>query len=471
MTEINQQQKIEQKLSLSAKQLQSLQLLYVPIFELEQSINNAVETNVVLEYEEFSDNTPQVENKENNFSDNDNNMESYSENFSDDYNDNYNESDNYDNAEKQKKRDNFLANITEEVSLQQQLLNELSYLELSAKDFEIAEEIISNIGDSGIIETTLADIAMVCNVELEDIERILQLIQSITIPGVGARDLKECLKLQLIAANRNDEQLFELIDNHLQDIADNNLNFIAESMKISLDELNVLLEQIRRLNPHPGAMNHENKSNFIIPEAEIIYDEELDDYRLAINDYYIPKIRIAERYTNMLNDKFLSANDRDYLKQKITEAQNFTASLALREKTITKIAELIMNEQHDFWRNGAASLKPMTMAQAAERLNIHEATVSRGCSGKYLLTPQGLLEFKYFFSHGIQNSDGENFSVTSIKEKIRRFIDSENSDKPLSDEKISAMLKSEGIDISRRTVAKYRDAMEIAPAHKRKLIL
>jgi RNA polymerase sigma-54 factor len=171
-----------------------------------------------------------------------------------------------------------------------------------------------------------------------------------------------------------------------------------------------------------------------------------------------------------LNDKFLSKEDREYLKQKISDAQTFQGSLEMREKTIERIAELIMIEQHDFWANGVNSLKPMTMAQVAEQLGVHEATVSRACSGKYILTPQGLLEFKYFFSHGVKSSDGVELSNLAVKEKIRHYIDTEDAEKPLSDEKIASLLKSANINISRRTVAKYRDSMNIAPAHKRKTI-
>ena len=468
MIDIKQQQKIEQNLTLSARQLQSLQLLYVPIFELEQSINSAVENNPVLEYEEFAADRLSEKLPTEDFSDNFNHENSDS---FDNYNDNF-EYENYDGdvAEKQQKRDNFFAAISEEDSLQTQLLNELSYLNLSEKQFEIGEEIIGNIEESGIVGTTLADIAMVCNADLDEVEEVLHIIQSIRTPGVGARDLAECLKLQLIASNRQDELLFELIDNYLPEIGDNNLSYIAENMNISSERLNQLLAEIRTLNPHPGAVAAENKSNFIIPEAEIRFDEELSQYRLILNDYYIPKIRVSEKYTNLLNDKFLSKEDREYLKQKISDAQTFQGSLEMREKTIERIAELIMIEQHDFWANGVNSLKPMTMAQVAEQLGVHEATVSRACSGKYILTPQGLLEFKYFFSHGVKSSDGVELSNLAVKEKIRHYIDTEDAEKPLSDEKIASLLKSANINISRRTVAKYRDSMNIAPAHKRKTI-
>ena len=461
MTDIIQQQKMEQKLALSNQQLQSLQLLYLPVWELEQTINEAVESNPVLEYEEFS-NTVSIDELSNE------NSSSEETSFNDDYpadDDSYS-----DNAETQAKRDTFLSGITEEESLQQQLLNELLYLNLSPDKQEIAEEIISNIEDSGIIGTTLADIAMVCNADLDEVESVLHLIQAISIPGVGARDLQECLKLQLLAKNSTDPQLFELIDNYLEHIGNNNLNYIAENMGITLDRLNLLLDEIRTLNPHPGAKQSENKSDFIIPEAEILYDEELSQFRLVMNDYYIPKIKISDRYSKLLEDQFLNKEDREYLRQKLSDAKNFQSSLTMREKTLEKIAKLILEEQAAFWSDGVEALKVMTMAYAAKKLDVHEATISRACAGKYILTPQGLFEFKYFFAHGVKNTSGEELSNLAIKERIQFYIDTENTEKPLSDEKIASLLEDEGINISRRTVAKYRDAMNIAPAHKRKFL-
>lgn len=477
MIDFQQQQKIEQSLTLSARQIQSLQLLYVPIFELEQSINTEIENNPLLEYEEFSGDalneplsnekvstsTRNVEDDEENTFDKENNS-SYLDNF---FEKNSNDTK---KPEANAKRDNFFEGITDEESLRQQLLNELSYLNLTIEEFSIAEAIIDNIEDSGILGTTLADIAMIYNCDLEEIERILSIIQSISAPGIGARDLAECLKLQLIAQNQTDPQLFDLVDNYLEEIGNNNLSYIAKSMQISLDRLNCLIEKIRTLNPHPGTKKNTEKNNYIIPEAEIIYDNNLKKFRLIVNDSYLPKIQISERYSNLLNDKFLPPEDRDYLRQKLSDAKNFQTSLILREKTIERIANLIMDNQHEFWFNGIDSLKPMTMAQAAEILEIHEATVSRACAGKYLLTPQGLFEFKFFFAHGIKSNSGEEISNLAIKEKIKFYIDTENSDKPLSDEKIVALLKDDGINISRRTVAKYRDTMNIAPAHKRKSV-
>lgn len=463
MTEFAQQQNISQQQLLSNRQLQSLKLLSVPIFELETTINDIVETNPVLEFEEFAGeqlNTPIID--ENYNDDNENNP-------SDEYN--YNDdSDNWaNNDEAQKQRDNFFENILEEESMQQQLIHEASYLNLSAHEFEIAESIISSIGENGILVTPLADIAMATNSDMEEVEKILQLIQSITIPGIAARDLPECLKLQLIAKGDTNPLLFTLIDNFLEEISQNHLVNICRDLNISMEELNQLLAIIRELNPHPGLLFSSKRSEFIIPEAEIKLNPETSEYYLILNDYYIPKIKISSQYSKLLETKELSKEDYQYLKQKLNDANNFKNSLAMREKTIERIARIIMNTQHDFWANGVNSLTPMTMAEIASQLELHEATISRACSNKYLQTPQGLFEFKYFFTHGIKSDAGNAISNLSIKEKIKNYISNESPSKPLSDDKISELLKNEGINISRRTVAKYRDAQNIPATHLRKI--
>ena len=473
MIDIKQQQKISQTQQLSSQQLQSLSLLSVPVLELQEKINEAMNSNPVLEYENFSDNALFRELPDASFEDEkkmtsgDDEADAYGSNTDDAWHDDLplpSEMQEY-SSEQLQKREYFFSNITEEQSMQQQLMQELSYLDFSGGELEVAEAIVGAVDENGFISTPLADIAQSTNAELAEVEEILFRLQKIFPPGIGARDLKESLKLQLEASGENTPELLLVIDN-LEDFGANRLDLLAKKLSMPVEKIRELGEKIRKLNPHPGNVLNVSKVSFVVPEATVVYDGE--KYILQEHDEFLPKIKISEEYRKMLEKDDLSPDVRTYLRKKMQEAELFRTSLEMREKTVIRIARFITGKQQEFFAGGPEFLRPMSMMQAAEALDIHETTVSRGCANKYLATPQGLFEFKFFFSGGFANADGKEISVHGIQEKIREYIENEDESKPFSDEKISVLLKADGFSVARRTVAKYREQMNILPTNLRR---
>ena len=362
-------------------------------------------------------------------------------------------------------RDFFFDSLAGEPTLQELLLDELRLSNVDDRQRRIGELVIGSIDDSGYLRTHPADIAMAADASLEEVEQVVRLIQTFDPPGVGAFTPGECLRLQLERRGEKDPRLFELIDRHLDDIGNNRLPQVARAMKISLPELDRLLEKLRSLHPYPGTALAPSGAVFVAPEVEIVRDG--DAYTVKPSGRQV-RLRIPERYWKMLEDPSLSAADRAYIRDKIAAARELMRALEMRETTIRRIAAVIADEQRDFFDKGVAFLRPMTMRHVAEKLDLHETTVSRAIAGKYLQTPRGFFEFRYFFSSGFQAADGTAVSSRSVQEAIRHLIDGEDARKPLSDEKLSRLLRQEGLDVARRTVAKYREEMHIPPTHLRR---
>ncbi|MBR2510377.1 MAG: RNA polymerase factor sigma-54 [Lentisphaeria bacterium] len=471
MIDIKQQQKVAQQQQLSSRQLQSLSLLSVPVLELQEKINEAMNSNPLLEYESFPDSAllrelpdVSIEDERKNMRDDDDDVYSGG---GDSWQDDLPIPDGIQqfSPEQQSKRDYFFSNITEHESMQQLLLQEVGFLDLADNEQEIAEAVVGAIDDSGFLSTPLADIAQCTNAEIFEVEAILGKLQKIFSPGIGARDLKECLKLQLEAQNESDPDVYRLLD-YLEEFGNNKIEYLSDILGIPVARLNELGDRIRSLNPYPGNVFNHSRAEFIAPEATVVFEN--GRYIVREHDEFLPRIKISEQYAKMLEDKELPAETLAYLQKKMQEAELFRNSLLMREKTIVRIAAFITENQQEFFADGIESLRPMTMAQAAEALEIHETTVSRGCAGKYLATPQGLLEFRFFFSGGFQNADGADVSVHAIQQKIREFIEDEEPHKPLSDDKIAKLLENEGFKIARRTIAKYREQMNIPPTNLRR---
>ena len=258
-----------------------------------------------------------------------------------------------------------------------------------------------------------------------------------------------------------------MITNHLEDIAGNRLSAIGKSMELPPEAVQILIGKIRKLNPFPGGSVSGNAPHYIVPEAEIIPDG--DGFKVLVSEREIPRLRISEFYLEMLENPETKKDALEYLKEKIRNARELMGSLEKRKTTIGKIAELIASEQHDFLKDGIESLRPMTMKLIADKLALSESTVSRAVSNKYIRTPQGVFEFKYFFSSGFTSEDGSAVSSRSVQELIRELVEEEDPGKPLSDSKLTELLVKRGIDISRRTVAKYREELGIPASHLRKV--
>ena len=326
----------------------------------------------------------------------------------------------------------------------------------------------NELDDSGYLTTPLADLAMSCDADLEELEAALHYVQSLDPAGVGARSLGECLRLQLERSGRLTPLLAAVLDNGLDDVARNRLPALAHRLRVPLDELKAALEELRRLDPAPGRRLTTTTAECIRPEVEIRRGDHgfeavpLDDRerRLIINPVY----------RELLDTADLAAADRSYLREKLQRAREFIQALEQRRSTILRLAEVIASEQGPFMEHGVEALRPMTMKQAAARLGVHETTVSRAAAEKYILTPQGIFPFKFFFSGKVAaaGTDAGELSNRAVMERIRELIAAEDPKHPLSDEKIAAALTAGGVAIARRTVAKYRESMKIPPTNLRR---
>lgn len=460
---------LKQEQQLSARQLQSLELLNLPLLELEERLNQAMASNPMLEAEPDEEPLPAVPESESE-SDPGNDESAYDAQAVDNAEEWNDElpvpSDRGDAAAANERREYLLNSLSSAPSLREQLEGELAVSDVPPKIRTLAEILIGSIDDTGYLRTTPADVAMSGGATLDEAEEALRLVQSFDPPGVGCRDLAECLKLQLERAGKLTPVLAELLDHHLEEIARNRLPQLAKKLGISLEELNRCLAELRRLNPYPGSALTPESSEFVMPEVEIV--REGGRYVVRSRRNGAPRLFLAERYLKMLEDPELSAEDRAYLREKAAQARELMRALELRRATIERIAEVIARTQRDFLDHGVEELHPLTMRQVGEALDLHETTISRAVANKFVETPQGVFPFKFFFSTGFTAEGGEELSSRAVMEKIRELIGREDPAKPLSDEQLALLLKEEGLAVARRTVAKYREAMNLPSSNLRR---
>ncbi len=465
---------MRQEQTLTPQQLQSLDILCAPVLELQQKINQELAVNPVLEVEEpaaveLPEPPPDQEKPE---------LGSERDDMEDELAriveltagglspEEASLPSGYDPEDEEERQAYLFDSITSDVSMQEQLLNQLRVADSDPETTRVAEAVIGGIDESGYLKTHPADIATGSGCTLQEAEKAIRLVQSFDPPGIGARDLKECLILQLRRLGKDTPELVDLVENHLEDIARNKLPQLAKARNISLEKLNGEIAEIKKLNPCPGNVIADIKPVYIVPEVTVERDG--DDFKVVYNDSYIPHLRISKFYLKMLEDPNTSDDVRSYIRNKLTNGNGLMKSLEQRQKTIKRIADILVAAQHDFLAKGVEYLKPMTMQQVADKLGLHETTVSRAMANKYIKTPVGLFEFKYFFSGGFQSKEGEEISSRGVKEMIRDLVDKENPASPLSDSKLTALLKERGLDVARRTVAKYREELGIQSSHLRR---
>jgi len=357
--------------------------------------------------------------------------------------------------------------ISAKKSLKEFLMEQI--VELNEDDFikAICKYMIENIDSRGYLDITLEEIEEDLAISKELAESCLKIVQSLEPHGIGARDLKECLKIQLLAKGFQDENLYKIVDNYLEMIAENKYNIIAKELKIDVKNAQKYGDLIKSLEPKPsrGFFTGE-ETKYIIPEA---YIRKINgEYCIIMNDASIPKLNINQLYKQIINNED-DKNTVKFVKDKLNSAVFLIKSIRQRENTIYNILGKIIEIQKDYFDYGEAFLKPMTLKEIADSLGIHESTVSRAIREKYIHTERGTIKIKDLFTTGISRVDGfEDISTKIIKKEIEDLINKEDKRKPLSDQKICDLLKEKDIDISRRTVAKYREEMGIKSSSKRK---
>lgn len=456
----------QQKLIMTPELKLALKILQLPAVELDELIGQEVETNPVLDFEEETrdEKNEKEEKKEQKVDkeqkENEIDWKEYLQYQGKNY---YLE-----NSENDDSNDNAFDNLTTySYTLKDHLLLQLHISVLKPEYGKIAEYIIESLDENGYLTVSVDELSVIFNLDIEEMEKILSIVQTFDPIGVAARDLKECLLLQLKAKDELTDSLKTVIEEHLDDIANNRLNNIAKRLFISLDEVQTLSDKIKSLEPKPGrSFEGSVSTKYLVPDAYIEKIE--DDYVVTINDRYASKLMINQYYKNILNCEDKSSEACQYINDKLSSAIWLIKSLEHRKNTLYNVVKAITEYQKDFFDKGVMYLKGMTLRTIADKVNVHESTVSRAISNKCIQTPRGTFDIKYFFSSGIDSGMGSTVSSVSIKKMIKDLIDNENTSKPISDQEISEGLIKEGVSISRRTIAKYRDEMNIPSSSKRR---
>ncbi|HEY7162558.1 MAG TPA: RNA polymerase factor sigma-54 [Acidobacteriota bacterium] len=332
----------------------------------------------------------------------------------------------------------------------------------------IASEIIGNLDENGYLKVPLEEIAQANAYEMKDVEKALDVVQHLDPIGVGARDLKECLLIQVHHYGYTGTPVETIINEHLDLLRNHNYNELAKKLKCSLDEVETWVDHVKHLDPMPGLKFSSSRPQYVTPDVYVIKVD--GDYKILLDDDGIPKLRINPIYRRMMEESN-SPETIDYIKDKIKSALWLIKSIDQRQKTIYKVAESIVRHQRSFLDYGIEFLKPLILKTVAEDIGMHESTVSRAVTNKYMHTPQGVFEMKFFFHSSLSNSRGVDVSSLSIKERLKKIIEAENPGKPLSDSEITTIFQKEGLKISRRTIAKYREDMKIPPSHQRRSVV
>ncbi|TEB04342.1 RNA polymerase sigma-54 factor [Pelotomaculum schinkii] len=353
-------------------------------------------------------------------------------------------------------------------TLSEHLLFQLNMSSCQFRDRIIGEYLIGNIDENGYLRVSLREVASKLNINESEAYRALNLIQSFDPIGVGARDLVECLLIQVNQLGIENDILKELIKEHLVDLSKGKVNRIAQDLGITVQEVQKAADILKTLDPKPGRnFANPNDTRYIVPD---IFLEKVDgEYIILVNDGTIPRITINAAYRSVLSkDKNFDTRTRRFVESKLNAAAWLIRSIEQRRLTLYKVAKCLVELQRDFLDHGVKYLKPLNLKKVAALVNLHESTVSRATSNKYIQTPQGVFDMKYFFSTGLNNSAGTTTSAESIKKMLQEIVAAEDARLPLDDQKISELFMQKGIRISRRTVAKYRDELNIPAIRKRK---
>ena len=347
------------------------------------------------------------------------------------------------------------------------LIDELKYFKLTFEEKRICKYIIDSLDEDGYLRINDKEIYDELRVDASLFRRCLDIVQQLDPPGIGARNISECLILQLERMGISNNIVENIIMNDLELIGRNKLKDIAKKYKISIEKCKEAIEIIRHLDPKPGRACSNDKCVYVQPD--VIVDKIDGKYIVHTNEKDVYNIKINDFYRNMMTDKDSDKEAKEFIKDRLNSAATLIKNIESRKSTILRIAEAIIDEQQEFIQKGEKYIKPMKMKDIADKLEIHESTVSRGVNGKYMLTPFGLYEFKFFFNAALEaDNSSEGASSAGIKRDIKDIIDGENKKKPLSDDAISKMLKEKGVSVARRTVAKYREEMGIPSSSRRK---
>ncbi len=486
--EQSQGMKLGQGMKLSPRVIQSMEILQLPLTELEERIEQELENNIALELAEPErDELDEPVNRED-APDADSDSFEHLDEMSREVPDfAENEFDQYrpparQEGERDAKTDAMASAPARSATLHDQLLDQWRLTDVDPDLLQAGVVLIGFLADDGYLRTPLEEILTKAPANLalsrERLEQALQAIQLVLEPpGVAARDIPECLLLQLDAieadpADSTDDALLArvrtLISDHLDDLSQNRLPRVVGASGFAMDEIREALEFMRRLNLAPARQLVQTRPEIITPDAIIEYDEEHDSYYAYLNDRRSANLRVNEEYARLAADKSLEKKDREFIKTNIANANWLIDAVGQRSSTLLRVIRVVVDAQRDYFDYGPTSLKPLPMTQVADQLGVHVATVSRAVADKHLQTPRGIVPLRSFFSGGLSTDSGQDMSYDAVKAALREIVGAEDTANPLSDDALADALKERGIDIARRTVAKYRGQLDIPSARLRK---
>ena len=326
--------------------------------------------------------------------------------------------------------------------------------------------LIGSLNDDGYLITPLEELAHSTGMDPAQLDDLLKIVQEFDPIGVGARDLKECLLLQLKRLGKSEDPAATVVRDHLDDLGAKRYAQIAKAMKVTPEAVADLARFISTLEPRPGRMFSAESPAYVLPEVQV--QKVGGEYLVTLNHDQVPRLLISRHYRQLMEDPGTTAEVRDYIREKVRAGMFLIRSIQQRQQTIYRIAVEIVAIQRDFLEQGLSHLRPLTMAEIAGKLGLHETTISRAIANKYMQTPRGTFEMKYFFTPGYQGRDGQQVSNKTIKDSIARLVQEEDPRQPLSDQAIVARLKEQGYEVARRTIAKYREELRILPSHLRR---
>jgi RNA polymerase sigma-54 factor len=371
-------------------------------------------------------------------------------------------------ASEQVEKPSFETFLSSPVTLADHLHSQLSVLVMSEAVRDAADNIIGNLDENGYLTATLEEIAESGQHTLEEVKQGLRVVQSLDPAGVGATDVRECLLLQIESRNGHGGVAWQIVSNHLKLLETRQIKEIAKQLGRPLEHVQMALDVIRFLDPYPGLRYSGAGARQVEPDVYIF--KEGDEYIIQLNDDDLPQLRLNAQYRKMLDrDQEPSKEIRNYVKDRYAAAIQLIKNIEQRKQTILKVCQSIVRRQLDFLEHGIDTLKPMMIKEVAEEIGVHPSTVSRAVASKYADTPQGVFELRYFFSEAVQGSAGSATPLLILKRRVKKMIEEEDTQHPLTDEQITARLKDEGIDVTRRTVAKYREDMKIPSTHQRRV--
>ncbi len=456
-----------QKLIMTPKLRQALALLQMPLLQLEQLLRQELSTNPVLEeiVEEEGETGVEVERVEFEEAEKPDRLKEQEVDWADYFREAFQAGYNEHGSQRNEWIERVVAT---EPTFESELLSQLRLLPLQKQQTEIAEYLIASLDADGYLRSTTVDeVAEVFAVEPPVVEEVLVHVQELDPPGIAARDLCECLMIQLKRRQREGALVWSIVETHLDDLERKRFPKIAKELGVTLEEVKQAADEIASLDPRPGLRVGRGEPQYVVPD--LVVERVEDEYIVLLNDRNLPRIRINPTYRDMVTGaRPVAPEDRQYLVDKLNSARWLIRSIEQRRRTLSRVTSYIMHVQEDFLNKGPGHLRPLTLQQVADALDIHESTVSRVVTGKYVQTPRGVFELRYFFGGGLKTSNGDELSVKVARERIRQMVEAEDPDSPITDEEIAARLRSTGLRIARRTVGKYRDQMGILPAKLRK---